>query len=67
MFVFSLAEHLCLPVGEMLRRMDSRELSEWMAYFIYKRKEVQQETQSQQAEMNKLNAKAELKKEIRRR
>jgi hypothetical protein len=22
-----------MPVGEMLRRMDSRELSEWMAYF----------------------------------
>ncbi len=25
-----------MPVGEMLRRMDSRELTEWQAYFALK-------------------------------
>lgn len=27
-----MAGHLGMTVGELLRRMDSRELSEWMAY-----------------------------------
>lgn len=25
-----------MPVGEMLRRMDSREIQEWRAYFLLK-------------------------------
>jgi len=33
MFYFSLAEKLGLPVGEMLRRMDSSELAEWRAFY----------------------------------
>jgi hypothetical protein len=35
-FYFALAERLGIPVGEMLRRMDSRELSEWMAYYEWR-------------------------------
>jgi len=31
-FLFKLALALGIPVGEMLRRMTSSELSEWMAY-----------------------------------
>jgi hypothetical protein len=30
-----------MPVGEMLDRMDSRELTEWQAYFAYKAKRSQ--------------------------
>ena len=30
-----------MPVGEMLRQMDARELAEWRAYFSYKRKKAQ--------------------------
>ncbi len=32
MFYFSLAETLGMPVGEMLQRMSSKELTEWMAF-----------------------------------
>jgi len=32
-FYFDLALKLGIPVGEMLRRMDSAELTEWVAYF----------------------------------
>lgn len=30
-----------MPVGEMLRQMDARELAEWRAYFSLKRKKAQ--------------------------
>lgn len=30
-----------MPVGEMLRRMDSRELTEWRAYFALRREEAE--------------------------
>ena len=33
--MFRLASHLRMTVGELCRRMDSRELSEWMAYTRY--------------------------------
>ena len=32
-FCFDLARELKMPVGELLDRMDSRELTEWMAYY----------------------------------
>lgn len=41
MFYFALAEKLHMPVGEMLRRMSSRELQEWRAYFALRREEVE--------------------------
>jgi hypothetical protein len=34
-FLFRLAGHLKMTVGELCRRMDSRELSEWIAYDRY--------------------------------
>lgn len=34
-FLFRLAGHLGMTVGEIENRMDSRELSEWMAYARY--------------------------------
>jgi hypothetical protein len=33
--MFALAGHLGMTVGELSRRMDSRELTEWMAYTRY--------------------------------
>lgn len=33
--MFRLAGHLKMTVGELSQRMDSRELSEWMAYTKY--------------------------------
>jgi len=33
--MFRLAGHLHMTVGELSRRMDSRELAEWMAYTKY--------------------------------
>jgi hypothetical protein len=41
-----LAEHLHLPVGEMLRRMDSRELTEWQAFFKLRQERQQPPPQS---------------------
>lgn len=35
-----------MPVGEMLDRMDSRELTEWQAYFAYKAKRAEPPPQS---------------------
>jgi hypothetical protein len=37
MFYFHLAEKLGMPVGEMLLRMDSQEITEWIAYFQIQR------------------------------
>lgn len=34
-FVFRLAGHLGMTVGELCRRMDSRELTEWVAFTRY--------------------------------
>lgn len=34
-FLFALAGHLGMTVAELCQRMDSRELSEWMAYTRY--------------------------------
>lgn len=33
MFLFNLAEKLHMTVGELLRKTDSREISEWQALF----------------------------------
>lgn len=32
-----------MPVGEMLRRMDSRELTEWRAFFLLRREEQEKQ------------------------
>lgn len=64
MFLFSLAEHLHMPVGELLKRMDSRELSEWMAYFMLKNKSSRQDRQSGNAEALKRQAKSDLGKTL---
>jgi hypothetical protein len=34
-FAFALAGHLGMTVGELMRRMDSREFAEWQAYTRY--------------------------------
>ena len=56
-----------MPVGELLKRMDSRELSEWLAYFELKNKSAQQEDSARQAETLKNKAKSDLHHNLRRR
>lgn len=41
-FYFALAEKLGMTVGELLRRMSSLELTEWMAYYRVKAAEEEQ-------------------------
>lgn len=38
-----------MPVGELLRRMDSRELTEWMAYFALQQQQAGAEPKSASA------------------
>jgi hypothetical protein len=52
MFYFSLAESLGMPVGEMLQRMTSLELAEWMAYNRVRAAEYAQESQRVKQEAN---------------
>jgi hypothetical protein len=40
MFLFRLARELKMPVGELGARMDSREISEWMAFFSVEAEEA---------------------------
>ena len=46
MFYFWLAEQLKMPVRVMLQIIDSKEISEWIAY--YKAKKIQQEQPNEQ-------------------
>jgi hypothetical protein len=45
MFYFSLAEALGMSVADMLSRMSSKELSEWMAYNRVRKVEYENEAQ----------------------
>ncbi len=55
MFYFSLAESLGMPVGEMLQRMSSKELAEWMAFNRVRAAEYEQDAQRvrQEADVRK--------------
>ena len=50
MFYFSLAETLGMPVSEMLQRMSSKELAEWMAYNRVRAAEYEQDAQQARQE-----------------
>lgn len=50
-----------MTVGELLNRADSRELSEWMAYFIIEKKRADRAAMEQKAEAGLSNAKRLLK------
>jgi hypothetical protein len=50
--VFSLARELGMTVGELERRMDSRELTEWMALRLIENGEAEQHELEAQARAN---------------
>lgn len=50
-----------MTVGELLRRTDSRELSEWMAYFKIEKKNSDRAAMEQKAEAGLHKAKRLLK------
>lgn len=51
-----------MTVGELLRRMDSREISEWMAYFHLEHQKLRRAEMEQKAERGLTKAKNLLKK-----
>jgi len=53
-FYFFLAEHLHMPVDEMLRRMNARELAEWRAYFAFKRRQAEPPKQDAATELRRM-------------
>lgn len=65
MFLFSLATHLHMPVGELLRRMDSRELTEWMAFFAVRSKDNQRADMNRQSTALSAQAKVDLNKQMK--
>jgi hypothetical protein len=43
-----------MPVGEMLRRMDARELAEWRAYFSFKRRQAEEPKKDAATELRRM-------------
>lgn len=53
-FYFSLAKELGMPVREMLQRISSKELTEWIAYSNIERVEFQDGMPKAQQKLNQL-------------
>lgn len=51
-----------MPVGEMLRQMDSREISEWMAYMAIKSEPAPAKPEEAKAKMRALFGNRVIKK-----
>lgn len=53
-----------MPVGEMLRRMDARELAEWRAYFSFKRKQAEPPKKDAATELRQMFGARVIKKKV---